>query len=223
MLMTDRKYRLPRIWSNNELKKISSLFTGDIVNVSGWNDQDKEGGRYKDYFSNASSYTITNYKGERGLSGLEDEIFLDLSNSLPKDLNDKFDLCFNHTTLEHIYDVRRAFNNICSMTKDAAIFVVPFSQPQHETAFYKDFWRFTPSCLHSLFQDNGFEILYEACSGYSNAGVYILAMGSKVPERWQNRLPIYEPLSEIGQSIGTTKINTVWRIIKNRFNNIRGR
>ena len=38
--IVDRKVRLPRIWSNNELKKISSLFYGSVINVSGWKDLD---------------------------------------------------------------------------------------------------------------------------------------------------------------------------------------
>ena len=43
------KFRTPRIWSNSELAKFSGLFTGDVVNVSGWNDFDKQSNRYKDY------------------------------------------------------------------------------------------------------------------------------------------------------------------------------
>ena len=70
MNLVDRKFRLPRIWSNNELKKIAPLFEGDVVNVSGWQDKDKEGDEYKNYFKNKKSYTITNYKTEAmGFSG----------------------------------------------------------------------------------------------------------------------------------------------------------
>lgn len=64
--MMDRKYRLARLWSNECLRKYSDYLGGDICNVSGWKDQDKQGGYYKDYFPNRTSYTITNYGGYRG-------------------------------------------------------------------------------------------------------------------------------------------------------------
>ena len=48
-MLVDRKFRLPRIWSNNELKKFSDLFRGDIVNISAWRDEDKEGKQIRDY------------------------------------------------------------------------------------------------------------------------------------------------------------------------------
>ena len=43
MKLIDRKFRVPRIWSNKELKKFASLFSGEIINVSGWMDNDKQG------------------------------------------------------------------------------------------------------------------------------------------------------------------------------------
>jgi len=38
----DNKFQVPRIWSNAELRKFAHLFSGSIVNVSGWIDKDKE-------------------------------------------------------------------------------------------------------------------------------------------------------------------------------------
>ena len=70
-----RKFRLPRVWSNRELRRVGSMVRGDVVNVSAWQDSDKEGGHYKDYFPNASSYTITNWRTEaRGYQGTPGEI-----------------------------------------------------------------------------------------------------------------------------------------------------
>lgn len=63
-MVKDRKFRIPRIWSNRELKKFAKLFRGTVVNVSGWKDNDKEGANYREYFINASEYWITNYKSE---------------------------------------------------------------------------------------------------------------------------------------------------------------
>ena len=58
----DRKVRLPRLWSNNELGKFASLFRGDVVNVSAWKDSDKDGKNYEEYFVNAKNYWITNHQ-----------------------------------------------------------------------------------------------------------------------------------------------------------------
>jgi len=77
ILFEDRKFRIPRIWSNSELRKFAHLFTGKVINVSAWKDLDKEGNRYKNYFINASEYWISNYKPEfRGFQGdIENENF----------------------------------------------------------------------------------------------------------------------------------------------------
>lgn len=32
----DKKFRVPRVWSNRELEKFGHLFSGKGVNVSGW-------------------------------------------------------------------------------------------------------------------------------------------------------------------------------------------
>ena len=60
-LYPERAFRKPRVWSNNVLRSFANIFEGEVINVSGWNDEDKEGGFYKDYFSNCSSYKISNY------------------------------------------------------------------------------------------------------------------------------------------------------------------
>ena len=109
----DPVHRVPRIWSNAELGRVGDLFTGDVVNVSAWRDEDKAGRRYRDYFPNAHSYSMTNFRADmRGYQGLDGEIFLDLEQPLPPELAGAIDVVFNHTTLEHIYEFRRAFANL---------------------------------------------------------------------------------------------------------------
>ncbi len=181
----DKKFRLPRIWSNKELKKFAHLFEGKIINVSGWKDIDKEGKRYKDYFINASEYWISNYKSEfRGFQGnLENEIFLDLTQPLPNELKHKFDVVFNHTTLEHIFDIFTAFKNLCELSKDIVIVVVPFIQEQH--ADYGDYWRFTPLAIRELFRKNGIKLIYINFNNWSNSSIYIFAIGSRNPNKWK--------------------------------------
>ena len=127
--LVDRKFRLPRLWSNAEIRKFAPLFQGDVVNVSAWKDVDKEGRKYRDYFTKARSYSITNYNADaRGLQGVDGEIFLDLTAPLPAELKGKFDVVFNHTCLEHIFEVEKAFENLCLMSSDVVITVVPFLQ-----------------------------------------------------------------------------------------------
>ncbi len=184
----DRIFRLPRIWSNRELKKFAPLFHGDIANISGWTDVDKEGSHYKDYFTSAKSYSITNYKAEaRGFQGQDNEIFLDLTSQLPSDLIGKFDMVFNHTVLEHIYEIHEAFKNLCLLSKDVVITVVPFLQEMH--ADYGDYWRFTPLTMSKLFEENGMKLMYSSFNSHKNSSVYLFSIAAKNPQKWQSLIP----------------------------------
>ena len=157
--MNNRIHKVPRVWSNNELRKFAPLFSGDVVNISGWKDIDKEGNYYKDYFAKANSYTITNFESDkRGYQGKENEIYLDLEKPLPGYLLNNYDVAFNHTTLEHIYNASYAFENICKMSKDVVILVVPFLQQMHSD--YGDYWRFTPEAILKMFNNQGLSVAY---------------------------------------------------------------
>jgi hypothetical protein len=181
----DKKFRVPRVWSNRELEKFSTLFKGKAVNVSGWKDIDKEGRKYRDYFSNISEYWITNYKSEaRGFQGdQENEIFLDLEQDLDKNMYGKFDMVFNHTVLEHIFNVNKAFENLCNLSNDVVIVVVPFLQEQH--ADYGDYWRFTPLAVEKLFKENNMDMIYINYNDSKVDSIYIFAIGAKNPQKWK--------------------------------------
>ncbi len=180
----DKKFRVPRVWSNRELEKFGHLFSGKGVNVSGWKDIDKEGKKYRDYFSNISEYWITNYKSEaRGFQGnQENEIFLDLEEDSDESMHGKFDVVFNHTVLEHIFDVNKAFENLCKLSNDIVIVVVPFLQEQH--AEYGDYWRFTPLAVEKLFQKNSMDMIYINYNDASDDSIYIFAIGTKDKNKW---------------------------------------
>lgn len=186
--LPDRKARIARIWSNRELRRYAPLVSGSVANVSAWKDLDKEGSRYRDYFTNAESYTLTNKSGFRGSQGA-DEIDLDLEGDLPESLVGAFDAVLNHTTLEHIFDIRTAFRNLCSLSRDLVMIVVPFAQEQHESADYGDYWRFTPTALRRLFQENDLQTLRVSWNEHSNAATYVLAIGSRHADKWKDRLP----------------------------------
>lgn len=185
-MFVDKKFRAPRIWSNRELQKFTEKFSGKIVNVSGWKDDDKEGNSYKNYFTNISEYWITNYKSEaRGFQGNQkNEIYLDLEQDLEKEMYNKFDVVFNHTVLEHIFNVNKAFENLCKLSNDIIVVVVPFLQEQH--ADYGDYWRFTPLAVEKLFKQNDCDLLYINYKDASDESIYIFAIGSKKASKWDN-------------------------------------
>lgn len=182
-LFVDRVHRLPRLWSNRELARVGALFDGDAVNVSAWRDEDKAGKHYRDYFPNARSYTLTNFDADkRGFQGVDGEIFLNLEQPLPKDLSQHFDVVFNHTTLEHVYEFRQAFSNLCAMSRDAVIIVAPWLQPLH--SHYGDYWRFSPQALARLFVDAGLTPAHISWNRDRNASVYVFAVGVRDRSRW---------------------------------------
>ena len=218
--MLDRKFRLPRIWSNKILEKYSHRFTGEIINISGWKDEDKEGRKYSEYFSNASSYTISNFKGERGLSGLNNEVFLDLESDMIKNYKNRFDVCFNHTTLEHIYNFQKAFDNICLMSRDIVILVLPFAQMVHETDSFGDYWRFTPTAINRMFHENKMGILLSAYNNNCNSGLYTITIASKKPDKWKNIISFRENENILGYRIGLRvhqRIKTFFKRIAKYF------
>jgi hypothetical protein len=183
-----RVSRLARRWSNTELAKFAGWFAGDVVNVSAWRDEDKSGGHYADYFTAKSSYTITNYKScARGLTGAPGELFLDLEAPLAPALAGRFDVVFNHTALEHIYELQTAFGNLCAMSRDIVIIVVPWLQPYHGD--YGDYWRISPLAARRMFEANGLAPLYISFNEDAFASVYVFALGSRHPERWRARFP----------------------------------
>lgn len=183
----DNKFRVPRVWSNRELEKFGNLFSGKVVNASGWKDIDKEGKKYRDYFPNISEYWISNYKSEaRGFQGnQENELFLDLERNLDEKMLEQFDVVFNHTVLEHTFNVNKAFENLCKMSKDIVIVVVPFLQEQHaKHADYGDYWRFTPLAVEMLFQENNMEMLYINYNDAINNSIYIFSIATKNIGEW---------------------------------------
>lgn len=167
-----------------ELRTFSHLFAGDVLNVSAWRDQDKEGDHYRDYFPNSSTYTISNYDGWRGVEDqVADALVIDLTEPLPQNLRKAFDVVFNHTTLEHIFRVEKAFRNLCALSRDVVILVVPFLQHLHGPEG-DDFWRFSPYSIRGLYQDSGFNVLYESAGPPNDKTKYLFSIASCKPGKW---------------------------------------
>lgn len=204
----NKRFRKPRLWSNRELRALAPLFDGKVVNVSAGDDGDKEGHKYSEYFTNCSSYSTTNYPGDcvRGLGSVANDIAVDLEGIIPSELQLKFQVALCHTVLEHIFDIRTAFRNLCLLSEDLLIVIVPFCQVQHENEGYLDYWRFTPTCLRRLAEAESFKVIYESASDERNSSIYVLAVMSRHPERWSSRLKQNTELKGIGDWIGRGSI-----------------
>lgn len=179
----------PRDWSNAELRRFAPLFDGAVINVSGWRDEDKTGGHYRDYFPAAASYHISNYHGESGITGAAGEVFIDLEAGLPPGLAGRYQVAFNHTTLEHVYDIRKAVVNICALSHDTVILVTPFLQQVHYIeGSFGDWWRPTPTCIERLLEEQGFHVVYQSCNDNPWYIVYVFTVACRDPERHRGRL-----------------------------------
>lgn len=189
----------PRNWSNAELRKFAPLFDGAIVNVSGWRDEDKTGGHYRDYFTSAASYGVSNYRGESGMTGVEGEVFIDLEAGLPPELAGRYQVAFNHTTLEHVFDIRTAIANLCALSHDTVILVTPFLQQVHYIeGSFGDWWRPTPMCIERLLEEQGFKTVYQSCNDNPWYIVYVITIACRDPERHRNRLHFSRTAKDAG-------------------------
>jgi hypothetical protein len=181
----DNKFRVPRVWSNRELKKFAELFRGRIVNVSGGTDSDKEDSDYKSYFTAKTEYFISNYQLNNPLK--ENEFYLDLEQEIPQKYQGAFDVVFNHTTLEHVYDCKMAFSGLCKLSSGVVICVVPYIQQMHGNV-YKDYWRFTPWTMKKMYEENGFNLRYCVANGGDLASIYLFCIGYRGND-WDSLIP----------------------------------
>lgn len=183
----------PRFFSNKLLKKYASFFHGKVINVSGWNDTDKEGKRYKDYFSNCSDYIISNaatkQKGIGSMAGSDDqEIEINLNFPLPEKLQGQFDVVFNHTTLEHVIEVEQAFKNLCDLSRDAVILVVPAIQQIHTEESFGDYWRLTTIGIAKMFIKYGLDPIVIAANDQPFVPIYCFAIAVRDYSKYSGKI-----------------------------------
>jgi len=190
MIMASHPEWNPRVWSNRELRKLGPIFKGNMLNVSAIKDEDKEGGKYSDYFPNVKSYTITNFDRERGSSGMNNEKPLDLSRPYDGSIG-TFDVVMSHTVLEHVYPFSVSIQNLCSLSKDVIIIVSPFIQGMHgEDGFYYDYYRFTPLALKNSLEEYGFLTIYSNWNeDHPLLNVYLIHVASRFPKKYEDDIP----------------------------------
>jgi|GEM_PF-1016960 hypothetical protein len=198
----------PRYFSNMMLRRYGGKFSGDVINVSGWDDGDGEGHRYREYFPKKNSYVVSNAATEaKGIGSMKDsgiqELPLDLNAPLSADLLRRYDVVFNHTTLEHVIHFEQAFENLCALSKDAVIIVVPTLQQVHFGKGYGDYWRPTPIVIAKLFYRHGFTPLVISTNDQAFAAVYIFAIGVREPQAYENRIQPVTQFDMGGQLYGS--------------------
>lgn len=177
--------RRPRRFSNLVLRKYLAHMSGHIVNVSGWRDSDKEGGRYRDYYAISDRYVVSGIVGEGGIDSeipMDCEaVYLDLNQPLEAAHVGKFDVVFCHTVLEHVFDAATALRNLALLSRDVVVVVVPFSQSVHYTDSYLDYHRFSPYALKEFFEGEGFSVLLCDHNAQSFFPVYVTFIASRMP------------------------------------------
>lgn len=211
---------IPRVWSNKEILRYGKLFKGDVLNLSGWKDSDKDGGIYRNYFPHARSYTISNFGSEIGASGGEEKE-LDLSKPYGGQIG-TYDLVFNHTVIEHVHPTDLVIQNLCKLSNDCIMTIVPFVQQMHGVSEgFTDYYRYSPVALETLFREQGFETIYVSWNAdHPLMNVYLFHLASKYPEKYRNCMPKVESikLNESGPGVLWAKFlypqittKSIWR------------
>jgi hypothetical protein len=183
-----------RTYSNVCLKRILTLLNvTSVLNVSGWDDGDKEGGRYADYFSQkVDKYEVSHFENDYLRSDTDiSKLVIDL-----EDINyqavEKFELVFSHTVLEHVFDQHNAFRIMCSLAEKYVVGVVPMINVLHWEETYGDYWRFTPHGIRKLFENNGFKLVHLEIGPTSSISQYIIFIGARNGITYARNLHIQE-------------------------------
>jgi hypothetical protein len=159
---------------------------------------------------------LSNYGGYRGESTNKD-ISLNLELDLPKELIGCADVVFNHTTLEHIFDVFKAVSNLCLMSRDIVIIVVPAAQEEHTSESFGDYWRFMSGGVAKLFEKNGFTPIALGSSQNQGCAIYHFCVASRNPEIWLKKIP--KNLMSINDGSNLFRENIIERIFYKTFSN----
>jgi hypothetical protein len=170
-----------RTYSNVSLKRILPLLdVTSVLNVSGWDDGDKEGGRYSDYYpQKVTKYEVSHFENDYLRSDTDlSKIVINL-----EDVNyqavEKFELVFSHTVLEHVFDQQNSFRIMCNLAEKYVVGVVPMINVLHWEETYGDYWRFTPHGIRKLFENNEFKLVHLEIGPTSSISQYIIFVGAR--------------------------------------------
>lgn len=138
--------------SNRWLRLHAGDITGKVLSIGSGDDKDKEGGGYRNYFRNASSYTTSEIEPMPGC-----DLVLDVR-SMPEIPDGAYDCVFCSGVLEHVDDWRKALQEITRVLKPGGTLLLglPFRQPIHFSP--RDYWRFTEHGIREMLRRD-YEIL----------------------------------------------------------------
>ncbi len=119
---------------------------GHVLSVGSGTDEDGEGGHYRDYFKDCSSYTTSDVVAEEG-----SDLVLDVR-SMPEIKDGSFDCVFCSGVLEHVDDYQGSLKEITRILRRGGVLLLgpPFRQGLHNAP--KDYWRFTEYGIRYLLE-----------------------------------------------------------------------
>lgn len=141
-----------RLQSNRWLREHCSEIEGSVLSIGSAVDSDRQGGKYSEYFSKASSYTTSEVN-----EGFGSDLVLDVR-SMPEIEDESYDCVYCSGVLEHVDDYRSGLEEITRILKPGGIFLLglPFRQPPHHVPH--DYWRFTEYGIRYLLEGD-FDII----------------------------------------------------------------
>jgi len=125
---------------------------GSVLSIGSGHDDDHEGGRYRDYFKNSTSYTTSEVSAE-----FKCDLVLDIK-SMPEIANATYDCIFCSGVLEHVDDYVKGLDEITRILKRGGVLLLglPFRQSIHMGKC--DYWRFTEHGVRHLLRTD-YEII----------------------------------------------------------------
>lgn len=201
-----------RLYSNVVLRRIFSILNVDsVLNVSGWDDGDKEGNKYVNYFpSKLSRYEISSYSKDHLRADMSiSKVTIDLEDRAYK-VSEKFDLIFTHTVLEHVFDQENAFRIMCESANKFVVGVAPMINVLHWEETYGDYWRFTPHGIIKLINNQGFNLVHLEIGPSSSISQYIIFVAARDDVEIDYRL---STMSVKSGEVGIFRLENLLKII----------
>jgi SAM-dependent methyltransferase len=139
-----------RLQSNQWIRHEAAKITGRVLSIGSRDDSDGVGGRYRDYFVNASAYVTSEPEAEFNC-----DLLIDVR-AMPQIESESWDAIFCSGVLEHVDRVDDAVAEMARVLKPGGTLLVgvPFRQAIHCAP--QDFWRFTAFGLKFLLEKHDF-------------------------------------------------------------------
>lgn len=134
--------------SNVWLQRVCSGIPGRVLSIGSGDDSDGEGSKYRNYFTEALSYTTSEVS-----SGFDSDLLLDIR-SMPEIADGYFDCVYCSGVLEHVDDFQAGVAEITRILADGGVLLLglPFRQAIHLAP--NDYWRFTEFGIRHLLRDD---------------------------------------------------------------------